>query len=49
MLCSFHENAIKTVQLLWLPWPKRVAYPRTGANLFDDRMRKKWIVGLSVF
>ena len=49
MLRGSHENAIKTVQLLWLPRSKRVAHPRTGANLFDDRMRKKRTVGLGVF
>ena len=41
MLCGSHENVIKTVQLLWLPLSKRAAYLRTGANLFDDHMRKK--------
>ena len=27
----------------------KVTDPRTGANLFDDHMRKKRTVGLSVF
>ena len=31
------------------PLLKRTADPRNGANLFDDRMRKRWIVGLGLF
>ena len=49
MLWALTRIQFKTVQLLLLPWSKRVAYPRTGANLFDNRMRKKRTVGLSVF
>ena len=30
------------------PLLKRAADPPTGANLFDDRMRKKWTDGLAV-
>ena len=48
MLCGSHENAIKTVQLLG-SWSKRVADSQTGANLFDDRLRKNSGVNFVIF